>query len=112
MKIIIRLVLFTLLFFTVQTQAQTSIKSSKTTAMEEEEELPMMFKFEPNYLAEKSLKREMLLEKIMALDTLTISEKKRLRLIKALYKDLSSEKFEKAILVNTRFKGEQVTTKN
>lgn len=112
MKTIFRLALSSILFFTIGVHAQTSKKSPKTTLINEEEELPIMFQFEPNYLVVKSLQRKTLLQKIKALDTLPISEKKRLRLIKALYKDLNSEKVEKAILVHTRFEDKKGVLEN
>ncbi|MGC1514968.1 MAG: hypothetical protein WA810_05280 [Maribacter sp.] len=71
-----------------------------------EDDQPMMYQFEPNYVSAREVHREALLEKIKALDTLPISDKKRLRLIKSLYKDLNSEKFQKTIMANTQFEDE------
>lgn len=86
---------------------QTS-DTQKKSLFPEDEDLPIMYQFEPNYMATKTERREALLEKIHALDTLPISEKKRLKLIKALYKDLNSEKFNKTMLANTHFEDETI----
>lgn len=92
------MVLCCFLFSAVLLQAQTSPKNKTLSA---EDEQPIMFQFEPNYASAQLKKREALVEKIKAIDTLQISEKKRLRLIKALYKDSNSLKFQKTILVDT-----------
>jgi len=76
---------------------------TQTNRTVEEEEGPIMFQFEPNYETATMLQRAALLEKIKALDTLPISERKRLRMIKQLYKESRSIKFEKLVLVTTDF---------
>lgn len=103
MKTIFCLVFCSLMFFRIETIAQTSRKITNTTLISKEEDIPIMFRFEPNYLITKPLQREALLEKIKGHDTLPICDKKRLRFINALYNDLNSEKVNKAILVQTRF---------
>ncbi|MFX0556936.1 hypothetical protein ACOCEA_09060 [Maribacter sp. CXY002] len=82
---------------------------TKTVAqIGEEEEGPIMYQFEPDYVSAKTERRNSLRAKIRALDTLPISERKRLKLVKALYRDLNSEKFEKTILANTQFEDDEM----
>ncbi len=71
-----------------------------------EDEGPVMFHFEPNYETTAMLQREALKQKIKALDTLNISDRKRQRLIKALYKESRTINFKKSVLVNTEFEEE------
>ena len=53
------------------------------------------------------LHRAALQEKIRGLDTLDISDRKRQRLIKALYKESRNFNFKKSVLVNTEFEEEE-----
>ena len=101
MKSIIHFAFSCLLFTTIDAYAQSS--SDENIKSIKEDQQPVMFQFEPDYASAQLKRREALLEKIKALDTLNISEKKRIRLIKALYKDLNSDKFQKTILVETQF---------
>ncbi|WP_405382328.1 hypothetical protein [Maribacter sp. LLG6340-A2] len=103
MKFLYRLSFCYVLLYCVALQAQTDTTQQVSPA---EEEVPIMFQFEPNYAAAQMKRRTALLQKIRALDTLNISEKKRLRLIKALYKDLNSEKVKKTILADTQYEDE------
>lgn len=102
MKFVFSIAFCCLLFSGVKVLAQTA-SSPQHKPNEIKEDAPVMFQFEPDYAAAQLKNREALLKKIRALDTLNISEKKRLRLIKALYKDLNSQKVQKAILVETQF---------
>jgi len=102
MKTILRLAFFSAFLFSGLVYSQTNVAKRANTATEEEEG-PIMFQFEPNYETATLLQREALVQKIKALDTLQISEKKRLRMIKQLYKQSRSISFEKSVLVNTEF---------
>ena len=88
--------------------AQTAGKDSLSTkqrmkALVEEDKGPMMLKFEPDYAAEQLKRRNAILAKRRIIDTMDISEKKRLRLIRALYKDVNSKRLQKAMLAETKF---------
>lgn len=91
------------LLFSIGTAKAQKKSVNRTKSTSTEDELPVMYQFETNYAEAQLKSREALLVKIRALDTLQISEKKRLRLIKALYKDLNSEKFQKTILAEAQF---------
>lgn len=102
MKRLFYFTFFGYLFSIAVAHSQNSESTKAKVAIEENE--PIMLQFEPNYASAQLKRREALLLKIKALDTLNISEKKRIRLIKSLYKDLNSEKFQKTIGLETQFK--------
>lgn len=69
----------------------------------EAEEGPKLFKFEPDYLsAEEARRKEILLMRAM-IDSLDISESKRQKLIRELYKNNGSRKLNKILLANNKF---------
>lgn len=69
----------------------------------EEEEGPMLYKFEPDYLsAQEARRKEILLMRTM-IDSLDISENKRQKLIRDLYKNNGSKKLNKILLANNKF---------
>lgn len=92
---------------TAQTKIQdSSITKKKTKRAVEEDEGPIMLKFEPDYAAEQLKRRNAILEKRRMIDTMDISEKRKLRLIKELYRDLNSKRVQKALLAETKFEDE------
>ena len=105
MKIFMQLTICCTFFCTslLYSQANDSTKVNP----KEEDEGPMMFQFEPNYETAVMLHRAALQEKIRGLDTLDISDRKRQRLIKALYKESRNFNFKKSVLVNTEFEEEE-----
>ena len=69
----------------------------------EAEEGPKLFKFEPDYRsAEEARRKEILLMRAM-IDSLDISESKRQKLIRELYKNNGSRKLNKILLANNKF---------
>lgn len=87
----------------LEIRSQNSLEDKKTSLVEEEEEGPLMYKFEPNFLsAEEQRKRDIKFARLI-IDTLTISERKRRRLLKDLYKNGISERLSKTLLVDTKF---------
>ncbi|TDS15180.1 hypothetical protein DFQ03_1820 [Maribacter caenipelagi] len=105
MKIFTRLAICCTFFCTAMLYSQS--KESTVTKPNEEDEGPVMFQFEPNYETAVMLQRAALQEKIRGLDTLDISDRKRHRLIKALYKESRNVNFKKSVLVNTEFEEEE-----
>ncbi|WP_297707254.1 hypothetical protein [uncultured Eudoraea sp.] len=69
----------------------------------EEEEGPMLFKFEPDYLAAEEARRKEILMTRAMIDSLDISEGKRQKLIRDLYKNNGSKKLNKILLANNKF---------
>ena len=93
------------LYAQTETSDSNSTKKNKTTITEEDEG-PIMLKFEPDYVAEQLKRRNAILEKRRMIDTMDISEKKKLRLIKELYRDLNSKRLQKVLLAETKFEDE------
>lgn len=87
---------------TAQEVKQDSVVHTKPIAFEEDEGL-IMLKFEPDFVSARVKRRNAILEKRRMIDTLDISDKKKLRLIKELYKDLNSKRLQKALLAETKF---------
>lgn len=84
-------------------RSQNKLEKKNGDLVEEEEEGPLMYKFEPNFLgAEEQRKRDIKLARTI-IDTLTISERKRKRLLKDLYKNGVSERLSKTWLVDAKF---------
>jgi len=78
-------------------------ESSEIATLIDEEEGPLMFKFEPNFLSAIELRREDIKRKRAIIDTLNITDRKRRRLLRELYKDGVSERLEKAMVAETKF---------
>ena len=95
-----------LLVGTFSMSAQSdSLKNGKINAKtyEEEEEGPIMFKFEPNYLSTIDRRREEMVQTRRILDTLDISENKRRKLLKDLYKNGLTKRLSKALIADNKF---------
>lgn len=105
MKIITRLALCCAFLVSGMLYSQT--KNTAHLKPDAEDEGPVMFQFEPNYETATMLQREALKQKIRGLDTLDISNRKRQRLIKGLYKESRAINFKKSVLVNTEFEEEE-----
>ncbi len=70
----------------------------------EEEENPLVFKFEPNLIAENKERKEAIAKMRAKIDSLDISDRKRFKLLKDLYKNgASSKNLKKALLVDVKF---------
>ena len=105
MKLFMRLAICCSFFCTSLLYSQQN--TTLSVKPNEEDEGPIMFQFEPNYETAVMLQRAALKQKIKALDTLDISDRKRQRLIKALYKESHSVNFKKSVLANTEFEEEE-----
>ncbi len=68
-----------------------------------EEDGLLMFKFEPDYLASIEARKTDIREGIKIIDTMDISDRKRRKLIKQLFKSTPSKKDSKTRLVETKF---------
>ena len=97
-------------FFVLST---TSLKAQETPSgkkmaelLEEEDEGPMMYRFEPDYLTSLEQRKVKIEQTRAILDTLDISDRKRRRLLKELYKNGISERLSKALYTETKFEDE------
>jgi hypothetical protein len=83
--------------------AQDSLEQKTNNLLEEEEEGPLIYKFEPDFLSAEEQKKAEIMHTRAILDTLDISERKRKRLLKDLYKNGVSERLSKALFAETKF---------
>ncbi|MGB5203594.1 hypothetical protein [Eudoraea sp.] len=103
MKKLLRTALFIGILLLAKTSYAQYTPQKETKLQVEEEEGPMLFKFEPDYLsAEEARRSEILLMRAM-IDSLDISEGKRQKLIRDLYKNNGSKKLNKILLANNKF---------
>jgi len=94
------------LFASHALQAQTKDQKTtpaKTTVAEEEEEGPTMFKFEPDFLATAEQRKARIDHARKILDTMNISDRRRRKLLKDLYKNGISERLSKTLYADTKF---------
>jgi hypothetical protein len=79
-------------------------KPQKIARMEaEEEEGPLVLKFEPDFLASEEASRAEMERIKQIIDTLDISENKRLKLIRDLYRNKESKRLSKILVADTEF---------
>ena len=65
----------------------------------EEERIPLIFSYAPEYNATEQRERETLAAKIAQIDSLDISETRRYKLIRDLYRNKDSKRLHKALMV-------------
>jgi len=75
----------------------------ETKLVAEEEEGPILFKFEPDYLADEEARRKETLLMRALIDSMDISEGKRQKLIRDLYRNKDSKRLNKILLANNKF---------
>jgi hypothetical protein len=78
-------------------------KKRPTIINAEEEEGPMVLKFEPDFVAASIKKRALFLEKRSMIDTMDISDRKRERLLKQLYQGKSPKELQGGAVADTKF---------
>ena len=75
----------------------------ETKLQVEEEEGPALFKFEPDYLAAEEARRKEILLMRALIDSMDISEGKRQKLVRDLYRNKDSKRLTKILLTNNNF---------
>lgn len=85
-----------------QDTKKSSAKVSESS-LEEEEEGPTMFKFEPDYLDTKQKRREEMARTRSIIDTLKISDTRRRKLLRDLYKNGVTKRLSKILVAETKF---------
>lgn len=98
-------ILFVLLLFALTMHKVTAQEKPQKEALEkaEEAEEPVIFKFEPEYLASMEARAEAIRKRKAIIDTLDISENKRRRLLRELYRNKESKLLYKYLLADTQF---------
>ncbi|WP_297794766.1 hypothetical protein [uncultured Eudoraea sp.] len=72
-----------------------------------EEEGPKLYKFEPDYQESNDARRKEILLMKTLIDSLDLSEGKRQKLIRDLYRNKGSKKLQKILLANNQFEEEK-----
>ncbi|WP_299162499.1 hypothetical protein [uncultured Eudoraea sp.] len=103
MKKLIRTAFFMGILLLAKTSYAQYTPQKEAKLQVEAEEGPMLFKFEPDYLAAVETRRSEILLMRAMIDSLDISEGKRQKLIRDLYKNNSSKKLNKILLANNKF---------
>lgn len=80
---------------------QTPQKQAKL--QEDEEEGPALFKLEPDYLASEEARRKEIVLMRTLIDSMDISEGKRQKLVRDLYRNKDSKRLTKILLANNKF---------
>ncbi len=90
---------------TAQAQQTGVVQNSPQMAREiaDEEDGPVLSKFEPDFLESNEQRMAKIMYTRAILDTLDISDRKRRRLLRDLYKNGVSERLSKALLAETKF---------
>ena len=91
------------MLYSISVTGQNTEKQSTAQKIVEEEEGPIMFKFEPDYINKNKKKKAEIAFTRSIIDTLDISERKRLKLIRDLYKNGISKRLQKAVLVENTY---------
>ncbi len=102
---LIPVILLFLLAIPAQAQQIEVEQNSPKTAREitDEEDGPVLSKFEPDFLESNEQRMAKIMHTRAILDTLDISDRKRRRLLRDLYKNGVSERLSKALLAETKF---------
>lgn len=69
----------------------------------DKEEGPALYKFEPDYLSAEEMRRKEILSMRALIDSMDISEGKRQKLMRDLYRNRDSKRLTKIILANNMF---------
>ena len=92
------------ILFALPSNAQESKKKSELLKVaEEEEDGPLVFKFEPDFVDKNEKRKEEIAFTKSIIDSLDVSERKRLKLLRDLYKNGVSKRLKKALLVENTF---------
>lgn len=84
-------------------QAQNSIDQNEKTSVSDEDDAPIVYKFEPDFEDKNEQRKAELVRTRKIIDTLQVSDRKRYKLLKDLYKNGVTKRLQKALLVETTF---------
>lgn len=105
---VIALVAGWFIFYTPELTAQDSLQKKANNLLEEEEDGPLMYKFEPDFIIAEEQRKAEIMQTRSILDTMDISEAKRRRLLRDLYKNGVSKRLSKALYAETKFEDADV----
>lgn len=101
---------FFFFFGIISMNAQSDVKKNpkdSTKNIDKEEDGPIIFKFEPNYLTALEKRREQMALTRSILDTLKISENKRRKLLRDLYKNGVTKRLSKVLVADNTFEDDE-----
>lgn len=101
--LLVCMVPFLLGTISIKAQKKPQKKGTIQTNVVDEDEGPLMFKFDPNYLSATAKRREEMDQTRRILDTLDISENKRKKLLKDLYKNGFTKRLSRALITDNKF---------
>ncbi len=102
-KSLVLLCTFFCLFLSVSTIAQDTTKKTDAPKAVEEHEGPIVFKFEPDFTSKNNKRKAEIAHTRSIIDTLSITERKRVKLLRDLYRKGVSKRLEKALLADNTF---------
>ena len=102
-KIALMVLCFGLLTFCIPLHAQDKPAKKAVTPTEEEEDGPIMFKFEPDLLVSIEERRAEMERTRAILDTMDISDRKRKRILRDLYRKKPSKLLSRVLVTDTNF---------
>lgn len=105
---VIALVAGWFIFYIPELTAQDSLQKKANNLLEEEEDGPLMYKFEPDFIIAEEQRKAEIMQTRSILDTMDISEAKRRRLLRDLYKNGVSKRLSKALYAETKFEDADV----
>ncbi len=97
--------LLCILVFSVAASAQVHEKNT-IDSVTSEDDVILVLRFEPELDITANKKRALFKRERLHIDTMHITEKKKERLLRKLYKDIHSGKFQKTILTPATFENE------
>ncbi|MFK7813899.1 MAG: hypothetical protein AB8B59_15495 [Maribacter sp.] len=89
--------------FAISAIAQNSEKKTESSKTIDDEEGPIMFKFEPDFVSKNEKRKTEIAITRRIIDTLNVSDRKRIKLLRDLYKNGVSKRLQKALLVENTF---------
>ncbi len=103
MKKIVLLMGFIFVLGTISVNAQKQQMTAAASSSLEEDEGPIVFKFEPDLLAKNEARKAEISRVRKIIDTLHVSDRKRRKLIKDMYINGGTPRLKKALLVAVKF---------
>jgi hypothetical protein len=88
---------------TMNMTAQETSKKVQDPMMEEEEEGPLMYKFEPDFITTNEKRSKEIAMTRNLIENMDISDNKRRRLLRDLYKNEPSKRLQKALVADIKF---------
>lgn len=90
------------MLFAISVTAQTPSEKKEAPKVVEEDE-PIMFTFEPDFKNQNEKRKAEIARTRSIIDTLDVSERRRLKLLRDLYKNGVSKRLQKVLLVENTF---------